>query len=149
MIARRAAIRSALCVSNASTKVEIGGREYYVAEAIEMKKSGVLLQMDLLDKISSDFKKSNDQVISNNGDKLNTLADNYINGLYGNKEKTQSEEIQKMRETYIKQNSYDLIDPLNLNEQIQKLNDQIEEFIAKVDSKLSVSNAITEIEITY
>lgn len=149
LIARRAAIRSALCVSNANTKVTIGDSEYYVAEAIEMKKTGVLLQMNLLDKISSDFNKSREQVAYNNGDKLTNAADTYINNLYGSKEKSQSEEIQSMRDAYIKQNSYDLIDPLNLNEKIQKLNDQIGEFIAKVDSKLSVSNAITEIEITY
>lgn len=38
LIARRDAIKRAVTLSNATTKVTIGGQEYTIAEAIEMKK---------------------------------------------------------------------------------------------------------------
>lgn len=41
LIKRRDAIKRAVVLSNAVTKVTVGGKEYTVAEAIEMKNRGV------------------------------------------------------------------------------------------------------------
>src|SRR5699024_1574089 len=48
LTARRKAIKHALSLSNAATKVSIAGKEYTVAEAIEMKRSGMELKKSLL-----------------------------------------------------------------------------------------------------
>ena len=51
LIARRDAITRAVTLSNATTKVTIGGQEYTIAEAIEMKNHGIPMQQKLLDKL--------------------------------------------------------------------------------------------------
>lgn len=150
LINRRAAIRNALSLSNATTKVIIGDTEYTVAEAIEMKKSGIENKMSLLDKLREDYNDAVSTIARNNGDKLTNAADAYINGLFGSKEKTpNTDEMKKMRDMYIAQNTYDMIDPLGISDVISALSKDVDEFVAKVDAKISVSNAITTITINY
>lgn len=147
--ARRAAIRNALSDSNARTKVRIGDKEYSVAEAIEMKKSGIKMKEYFLRRLRDNYTVCISEISRANGDKLLNAADSYVSGLYGNKEKASSEEVQKAREAYIVQNTIELVDPVKISETIENLSNEITEFVSKVDAKLSVSNAITEIEIEY
>ena len=53
LIARREAIKRAVVLSNAMTKVTVGGIEYTVAEAIEMKNHGLDGKRKLRDSLSS------------------------------------------------------------------------------------------------
>ena len=43
----------------------------------------------------------------------------------------------------------ELVDPISVLKQIEQLNEQINAFEVNVDSALSVSNALTNIEISY
>lgn len=54
LIARRDAIKRAVVLSNATTKVTVGGKEYTIAEAIEMKNHGIPTQQTLLNKLKND-----------------------------------------------------------------------------------------------
>lgn len=51
--------------------------------------------------------------------------------------------------TYIKSNSMELIDPVGLEKRIEELDSMITAFMTEIDAALSVSNALTTIEITY
>lgn len=149
LIARRAAIRNALSISNAKTTVKINGREYTVAEAIEMKKTGMALKRELLSQMSQQFTRAKMQIDNMNGDTLLKNADTYVSTMYGNKDKVDSDTINAARNAWIKANTLDLIDPLDVSVEIKKLEDEIDKFSSEVDSKISVSNALTTIEFEY
>lgn len=150
LINRRNALKRAVTLSNATSKVEIDGKEYTRAEAIEMKNHGMSLYASLLGHMQSDYMQSMAKINIENGKDLEERADKYVTGLYGNRDgKTSSDEIKKTRETFIETNRYELIDPLNITDKMEALEKKINDFMAEVDSALSVSNALTEIEIEY
>lgn len=148
LIRRRGAIRNALSNSNAITTITVGGKTYTIAEAIEMKKTGVDLLENLKLTMTEQYNSATRRVRMNN-DALNEAADRYVQGLYGSKEKSVSEEINKAREVYVVANTIDFIDPLGIQGEIEKLAEEIETFSHEVDSKISVSNALTTISISY
>lgn len=150
LINRRKAIKRAVTLSNAQTKVTISGTEYTVAEAIEMKNHGILFEKNLVHTMLTQYNNAIIAIKENNGKELENRADSYVTALYGNKEgKSNSAEIEKTRKEFIINNSYELIDPINVLDEISLLEGYINDFMAEVDSALSVSNALTEITIEY
>lgn len=150
LINRRKAIKRAVTLSNAKTKVTISGAEYTVAEAIEMKNHGILFDNKLAHAMSAQYNNAMIAIKENNGKDLEERADSYVTALYGNKEgKSNSAEIEKIRKEFIDNNSYELIDPINVLDEISLLEGYMDDFMAEVDSALSVSNALTEITIEY
>lgn len=150
LIERRNAIKRAVVMSNAVTKVTVCGNEYTVAEAIEMKNHGLEYLRALSNKMATDYKLSEREADLNNGETLERKADAYIKNMYENTDmKNVSEDVKKARAEFITAQTYELIDPVKAHEQVEKLNDSITSFYDSVDAILSVSNATTEIEITY
>lgn len=149
LINRRNAMKRAVCLSNAITKIEINGREYYVAEAIEMKNHGMDNYERLRKAIENDILLTEEAITKVNGETLEKKADDYVQGLFGSKEKVTGTEADNTRKAYIEANTFDFIDPLNAKEVLKWLDDKIDEFEAEIDSALSVSNAITKIEFSY
>lgn len=150
LIKRRKAIKRAVVLSNASTKVKIADVEYTVVEAIEMKNHGIELEKQLMEHLKARHDIVQAKIRSENGRELEERAEKYVTGLYGNKEgKTNTAEIEKLKADYIKQNQYELIDPLKILDKIDSLEKKIKDFMAEVDSALSVSNALTETTIEY
>ena len=150
LINRRNSIKRAVVLSNAVTKVQIAGKEYTVAEAIEMKNHGVEFDKKLLSAMQLHYQTAQMQIKKQNGIELEERADQYVTALYGSKDsKTNTADIEKVRADFISLNQYDLIDPLNIPEKIEELESKINNFMAEVDSTLSVSNALTEIDIEY
>ena len=99
LISRRNAIKCAVVLSNATTKVTIGGKEYTVAEAIEMKNNGMALLKYLLDKLAGDYRSASRECDESNGDRLERRADDYLKTLYtGFDPKNLSAEIKTTRE---------------------------------------------------
>ena len=93
LIKRREAIKRAVVLSNAVTKVTVADKEYTVAEAIEMKNHGMDFKKLLKQKIKKQYDAAMAQIITENG-KLEDKAENYVVGLYGSKEgKTSTEEF--------------------------------------------------------
>ena len=149
LIKRREAIKRAVVLSNAVTKVTVADKEYTVAEAIEMKNHGMDFKELLKQKIKKQYDAAMAQIITENG-KLEDKAENYVVGLYGSKEgKTSTEEFTKTREAYIEAQTMELVDPIGVLKEMEDLETEIAEFTAEVDAALSVSNSLTEIEITY
>ena len=153
-IKRKNALKRAVVMSNAVTKVTINGEEFTVAEAIEMKNHG----MEFNKKLLSAMTYSNDGALSElnkyTGENMEKKAEQYVLNFLGtqgskDKSKLESEEIKLIRKTYIENNTYDLLDPLNISEKMETLSEMIDSFMTEVDAALSVSNALTIIEVTY
>lgn len=148
LIRRRAAIRNALSRSNAYTTITVCGKEYTLAEAIEFKNSGLDLQRQMLNEMGYAFNTATAAVQREN-DALEDRADKYVKDLFGSKEKSNSEDIKNTRDAYVAANKFDLIDPLDINGEIERLSLFVDQFEHEIDSKISVSNALTTITISY
>lgn len=149
LIRRREAIKRAVVLSNAKTIVKIGGKEYTVAEAIEMNNHGIDLKLQLKNTMKKQYDSAMTTIISKNS-VVDDKATEYVVGLFGQKEsKTANEEYEKARKSYIEANTMELIDPVNILEKIEALEVEIADFTTEVDSALSVSNALTEITVEY
>ena len=77
-------------------------------------------------------------------------ADQYVKSLIGNTDvKGMTAEIKKMRDDFIAAQTTELVDPIGAHKEIERMEEEINTFLAQVDSALSVSNAITVIEVNY
>lgn len=150
LIARRDAIKRAVTLSNATTTVMISGKEFTVAEAIDFKNHTVPLMNDMLSKMSSDNYRARSAADAANGSTLEARADEYIKSLYGNVDmKGASEEVKKVRADFITAQTTELVDPIKVVDAMAALEKEINDFTVEIDSALSVSNALTELEISY
>lgn len=145
LISRRAKIKSAIIYSNANTKVEIGGEIKTVAEWIDLK-SSIAYELNLLTNMNSQYTRSVSNISSAN-EKVDTQAENYVNGLYEDKNSVDPNKIKDLKKDYIDQNKFELVDPIGIKTEIDKLEERIKEFEMNIDFSLSESNAITVIEI--
>ena len=154
LIARRDAMKRAVVLSNATTKVMVGGNEYTVAEAIEMKNHGMEFKKALLQNLYAAYSSAQTEFNRNSGDALEKKAEQYVLAVIQAQPKdakmgVDSDAMKAVRQTYIDNNKYDIIDPLNIAKIIENLDNEINEFNAEVDAALSVSNALTVIEFSY
>lgn len=149
LIDRRNAMKRAVVLSNAVTKVEIGGVEYTVAEAIEMNNHGMENLVDLRNCLREQYSSVKRMVESENGDKLVKACENYMQATFGTKEKINNPDIEMAQKVYMANNTYDIVTGFDIEKVIKELTDRIDAFKAEVDSALSVSNALTVIEFDY
>jgi len=150
LINRRNAIKRAVTLSNAVTKVKIGDKEYTVAEAIDMKNAGMNNYQRLLDQIGNNLKYAQRKCEGENGEKLDQRAESYLKTMFDSADpKNLSEEIEKQRKAFIESQSFELVDPINASDVLKELKDMTDTFMSDVDSALSVSNALTSIEVEY
>ena len=151
LIARRNAIKRALVLSNATTKVTIGGEEYTVAEAIEMKNHGMEFKRIFMETMSVQFNRAKNEIWKNSGEMLEEKAEKYILAFIqaqpkDSKMTANDETVKSLRKDYIERNTYDLIDPLDIEKRIAAMQEEIDNFNVEIDAALSVSNATTVIE---
>lgn len=154
LIARRDAMKRAVVLSNATTKVKVGENEYTVAEAIEMKNHGMEFRNMLLRQMNSAYVTAQNELNRNSGETLEKKAEKYVLDVIAAQPKdskmtVDSEAMKTLRKTYIENNTYDLVYPLDVTQIMETLDAEINEFNAEVDAALSVSNALTVIEFEY
>lgn len=151
LIERRNALKRAVVSSNAVTKVTVGGTEYTVAEAIEMKNHGMEFYKMLRDELARQYTKAQTAIMVNSGKNLEERAEKYIVSILSSKNdaKIDTKLIDELRAKYIENNTYDMLDPNNVRSGVEALNEMIENFESDIDSALSVSNAVTIIEFEY
>lgn len=154
LINRRNAMKRAVVLSNAQTIVTIGGVDYTVAEAIEMKNHGMEHMKILLSVMTKQYAESQSSLLSNSGDNLEKRAESYIISVIAAQPKdgkmaVDSEAMKALRKDYITNNTYDLIDPIDIAKKMEEIGDMITQFETEVDAALSVSNALTIIEFSY
>ena len=150
LIARAEAIKRAVVNSNAVTKVTIAGKEYTVAEAIDMKNHGIERLRLFVRRLHHDYVQAKATADRANGAELERRADDYVRTMIGNTDvKGMTEEVKRLRDEFIKAQTMELVDPVDVLKLMEQLNEQINAFEVNVDSALSVSNALTTIEVSY
>lgn len=150
LIERYNAIKRAVVNSNAVTKVEVAGKTYTVAEAIEMKNHGIERQKKLLDKLVVDYTYAQREAEIANGADLDVRAEAHIRNMFGNTDmKGATEDMKRARKEFIEAQTMELVDPLDIKAMIEALRADIDSFNISVDAALSTSNALTIIEISY
>lgn len=149
LICRRIALKRAVAKSNATTQIEIAGETMSVTEAIEYKNHGIELKRTLLVEASSQYERVL-QMIARENDRLPDKFEQHLSIMTsGGKDAISTEKYTKLREEYIKNNEYKLVDCVGVKNLIDSLSNEIDAFATKVDAALSKSNAITEITIEY
>lgn len=154
LMARRDAMKRAIVLSNATTKVKVGGEEMTVAEAIEEKNHGMEFKKTLLGTLTYAYNLAQNEFNRNSGEALEKKAETYVLSVIQSQPKdskmaVDSDAMKTLRQTYIDNNSYDMLDPINIAKVIEELDVEINEFETEVDAALSVSNALTVIEFEY
>lgn len=151
MIVRRDAIKRAVVASNAATEVTIGGNRYTVADAVELRRHGLSYRRTLLQAMTLQLKRVRGTIEQKNGEELTRAADKMVEVYYGRQTdvKAITEEMRATREKFIEDNTYELLDPIRVENRIRELDKEITAFETEVDSALSVSNAVTEITVSY
>lgn len=147
LIANYKAIKSAIVLSNATTKLIVGKEEMTVAEAIERKNSIEFDKM-LLNLLKNERMGVIAKVTKQN-ERVEEQLDNQIALLTANsKDKTSSlEKLAGYATEYRNQNAYTIVNPLNVEDKITELEEKILDFETNVDVALSNSNALTKITI--
>ena len=144
LIRRRDLIKNLILESNLTARVTIDGREMTVAAAIEFKNT-IEYKARLLDVL----KRQRRAVISEEEAhkvRLQAKIDENIKIICG-KEKPDATVIATVTEGITKSDPIEVFDPLNLEQTIKALEDEVQNFRANVDFALSESNAITKITI--
>ena len=154
LIKRRDAMKRAVVLSNATTKVKIGDKEMTIAEAIEAKNHGMEFKSELLRVMSNAYTNAQNELTRNGGEALEKRAEQYVLAVIAaqpkdSKMSVDSDAMKTLRQTYIENNTYDLVDPMDIAKLMEALDAEINEFNAEVDAALSCSNALTVIEFEY
>ena len=149
LISNRNELKSAIVKSNAVTSVTIGNKTMTVAEAIERKKS-IEHEKLLLNVMKAQYTTSVASVARENK-KVDDKVDELLITLVGNdSDKKITKEVQESIETpYREKNEWEFVDPIKMMDTMQKLEEEIDVFETEVDSKLSITNATTFIELSF
>ena len=141
----RKEIKSAIVISNATTKVVVAGKEYTVADAIERKNSILKYENNIIKKMNEVY-----NLVLTATDLKNKLVEENACNLFGQQINNKKDEVNrvKMINTYVDLNKWELVDPINLKELKETLNKEVQDFLSEIDSVLTESNAITIIDIS-
>lgn len=149
LINRQIAIKKAVILSNAKEKVTINGVEYTKAEAIAMHNQGMEYKDALLTQLTNQYKSAQSYCDRHNIDLPEEAAREaerfYANDTSDNK----AEKIKKAIDDKIESGTYSIVSGVDITNEIEKLKSEIDAFMTEVDAALSVSNAVTEIEVEY
>jgi hypothetical protein len=145
LVKRRDAIKRAIILSNAATRVKIAQWEGTVAEAIEYK-SSIRFKRNLQGAMKSCLQEKR-----NDYEAMKAQVDGRLERLLqselGKDIKTNPETITALTNSFRENNKVELVDPLDLGAKVTSLEDELDAFETNVDWVLSESNGKTVIEV--
>ena len=144
LIERRNKIKAAIVASNATVSVTIATRTYTVAEAIERKNS-IAYEQALLSTLARQCMN-----IGQTAERANQQAQQKLDQMLETslgKEKSNPESIKPISDNFWSVNLTNISDPLSLLEKIESLRNSIDSFLAEVDTRLTISNSTTTVEV--
>lgn len=146
-------IEAAIVLSNANSKIKTSYGEYSIAEAIAIKRrlsQGGDFDEDFEDYLCDRLKDQLDSVniyIDNKNRDLQNVADNMRLSILGKDSKVKEDRPLDVVDTYVKENTTEIVDPININDLINKLTERKDKLNRELDTAIKVSNATTFIEI--
>lgn len=155
LVERYQKIDVAIVASNAGTMIQTTFGDYTVAGAISLRRrirdNGRLYnEADFESKLLKKMEKElNECVMSidKKNSQLESTAENMSLSILGKDSKVKGDEPIEVVNTYVKENTTVLIDPLNVRKKIEEINEKRRKLISELDTKIKVSNATTFIEI--
>lgn len=145
LIAQRKALKAAIVRSNAVTKVTIAGTEQTVAEAIE-RKTSIQLEQALLQTMRQQLLQQQTTVERTNV-QVQQRLDTLIQTAVGKDRKVDESELKAITGPFEAQNKAAVLDPSDLQKQIEALAAEIDAFLLEVDFALSEVNATTSVAV--
>lgn len=149
LIKRVDALKRAISLSNAKTIIKIGGKEMTIAEAIYAFRHGSENKLLLINEMRRQYNNCMAKLARGNGAELESKREAYINQLFQNRTDAKISDIRNAEDDFTKKNTLTLVDPIHLEEKINALQDEIDEFKSHLDAVLQMSNATTMIDIEY
>jgi len=139
-------LKAAISRSNAITEIEVAGKPYTIVEIIE-RKNNLDKEKDFLDILQNQYAN-----VINKVKFLNEEAQEKVDSLVQSRLSTDSKnqtgkETTELAKELFKLYEANIIDPIDIKKNIEKLSEEIESFENEVDVKLSIANAQTFIEI--
>ena len=145
LVTRRDAIKRAIVLSNATTRVTIDKWEGTVAEAIEHKKS-IQYKQNLLDVMKAQLLQVR-ATFEAQKTAVDTRLERLLQSELGKDVKTNPETITALSTSFRNNNKVELVDPLDLASKITALESEIDSFETNVDWVLSEANGRTMISV--
>lgn len=154
LIDRYQKIDAAIVASNASTKVITSYGEYTVAGAISLRNRlksgrnyrGTDFEGELIAKMNMDFDFKIKNADSKNKD-LQQTAESMRLSILGKDSKVKDEKPLEVVEAYVRENTTELVDPLDIQKKINLLIEKRDILITELETQIKVSNATNFIEI--
>jgi hypothetical protein len=145
LLARYASIKSAIVASNATATVNIAGRDYIVAEAVERKRMASW-ESDFIKTLKEQYKNVMD-AHRQHEKLLEERLDKLLMQELGKDNKTSVDVVTSLTSAFQANNKAEVIDPLNLAKYIREHEKELEDFLTNVDWVLSQSNGNVFIEV--
>ena len=155
LISRFQKIDAAIIESNAKTIVETSYGKLTVAGAISLRNRlrGVGSYNDEADfekklryKMQNELSQKMNLTDSKNK-QLQETAENMRLSILGKETKTKDDKPLEVVEVYVKENTTEIVDPLNVRTKISELKEKRNTLLSELDTQIKVSNATTLIEI--
>lgn len=139
-------LKHAIMTSNATTMIEVAGKTYSVMTAIDRKRT--IENEKLVVRHMRDALARAEYKVNQENDKMESYVQRQTNAMAGGDLSSKKDDyIIAFEKSYREQNSWDLVDPLKLRDLIEQREQEISMFELEIDTALTVSNAITKIEI--
>ena len=155
LIDRFQKIDAAIVASNAATKIKTSYGEFTVAGAIALRnrlrgtgnydgeanfETSLVMKMnnELADRISTAEMKNR---------QLQSTAENMRLSILGKDTKVKDDKPLEVVESYVKENTTELVDPLDVRQKIATINEKLDTLRTELDTQIKVANATTFIEI--
>lgn len=155
LIDRFQKIDAAIVASNAQTKITTSYGEFTVAGAISLRSrlrgcgsydGDANFEFALQCKMESDFQRKLSLAESKNK-QLQSTAESMRLSILGKDTKVKDEKPLEVVEAYVCENTTELVDPLEVQKKIAKLQEKRDTLLTELDTQIKVSNATTFIEV--
>lgn len=153
LIDRYQRLDAAIVASNAKTMIETSYGKYSVAGAIALRnrlnEGGIYdgeaaFEKRLVDIMEQQY-SSAVQAAETKNKNLEIQASNMRLSILGRDGKAKDEKPLAVVDEYIRQNTTEVIDPLEVQKEAAKLNEKIDTLVKELDTQIKVSNATTTI----
>lgn len=155
LIDRFQKIDAAIVASNAQAKITTSYGEFTVAGAISLRRrlrgagshdEGANFEYALQRKMENDFQRK--LVLAESKNKqLQSTAEGMRLSILGKDTKVKDEKPLEVVEAYVRENTTELVDPLEVQKKIAKLQEKRDTLLTELDTQIKVSNATTFIEV--
>ena len=155
LIERFQKIDAAIVASNAQTEITTSYGTFTVAGAISLRsrlrgcgayEDEADFEGNLQNKMRTEY---NERVrfCDNKNSQLNATAEDMRLSILGRDSKTKDDKPLSVVEAYVKENTTELVDPLDVKKKLEALEEKRNTLLTELDTQIKVSNATTFIEV--